>query len=153
MLVAGDLAPDFAASNQDGTEVRLSGLRGAPVVLYFYPKAGTAGCTRESVAFAKLHGAFQSKGVRIIGISVDDVERQKRFSEDCRLPFPLLSDTSREIARAYGALGAFGHAKRVTFLIDGNGRIAEVIDAFLPGQHVERAQQHWLGPGPDPSAP
>src|SRR5579863_2711632 len=101
MLVAGDVAPDFTASAQDGTKVTLSSLRGAPVILYFYPKAGTAGCTRESEAFAELHGEFLSKGVRILGISVDGVERQQRFAEDCRLPFPLLSDSNREIARSY----------------------------------------------------
>jgi len=153
MLVAGDVAPDFTATAQDGTPLRLSQLLGSPVILYFYPKAGTPGCTRESVAFGKLHGEFRSKGIRIVGISVDDVERQRKFSESCSVPFPLVSDSSREIARSYGVLGAFGHAKRVTFLIDSTGRITEVIDAFLPSPHVEHARRRWLGTGDGPSVP
>ncbi len=150
MLVAGDRAPDFTAKTQDGTPFRLSDLRGVPVILYFYPKASSAGCTRESVEFAKFHGEFAAQGVRIVGISVDDVEKQKAFAEECHLPFPLLADTTREIARAYGALGAFGLAKRVTFLIDGSGRIDDVIDTLLPKAHVERARQRWAPCGPRP---
>jgi thioredoxin-dependent peroxiredoxin len=145
VLVAGDAAPEFTAPDQEGRPVRLADLRGGPVVLYFYPKAGTAGCTRESVAFAQLHQSLASKGVRIIGVSVDDVVRQKQFAEECALPFPLLSDASREIARSYGVLGAFGHAKRVTFLLGPDGRILEVVESMLPGPHIERARARWLG--------
>ena len=150
MLAPGDVAPEFEADAQDGTRLRLSQFRGSPLVLYFYPKASSLGCTRESVSFAQLHDEFQAKGVRIVGISVDDVEQQKRFAENCHLPFPLLSDANREIARSYGALGAFGLAKRVTFLIDADGRISDVVDSFLPGPHSERARQRWLQPGTGP---
>lgn len=152
MLVVGDVAPEFAARAQDGTTVRLSELRGNPVILYFYPRASSAGCTRESMEFARLYGEFQSNRVRVLGISVDDVDRQREFAEECHLPFPLLADPSKEIARSYGALGVLGLAKRVTFLIDGTGRIVEVIDSLLPRAHAERARQHWGPPG-RPSPP
>lgn len=148
MLVAGDLAPAFSATTQDGSTFRLEELRGSPAVLYFYPKAGSAGCTRESIAFARIHDELARRGVRVVGVSVDDVSRQRQFAEKCSLPFPLVSDESRDVARAYGVLGAFGHAKRVTFLLDPNGRILEVVESILPGPHVDRTRARWLDAPP-----
>jgi peroxiredoxin Q/BCP len=152
VLVSGDKAPEFTGRTADGGAFRLSDLRGSSVVLYFYPRANSLGCTRESVSFALLHGALGEKGVRIVGVSVDDVNDQRRFAEKCSLPFPLVADASKEIARLYGVLGAFGHAKRVTFFIDPEGRVVDTVDSILPGPHVDRARRLWLASGPAPSA-
>jgi len=139
MLTVGDLAPEFEGRTSDGRHVRLSDFRGRTVVLYFYPKASSPGCTRESKQFAAHHPTFRSHQVEVVGVSVDSAVAQQRFKETCALPFPLLADESKEISRAYGVLGAFGLAKRVTFIIDGTGRVARIVDSFLPGPHVEQA--------------
>ena len=144
MLARGALAPDFEAPTADGSLLRLSSLRGGPVVLYFYPKAGTAGCTRESIGFAGLFPALAPRGVRVVGVSVDDADRQHRFAEDCSLPFPLVADPGKAIARLYGVLGAFGLARRVTFLLDADGRVSDIVDSFLPGPHVDRVRDRLL---------
>ncbi len=153
MLAPGDLAPDFEAPTADGGWIKLSGFRGAPVVIYFFPKAGTAGCTRESLGFASLFPSLAPRGVRVVGVSVDDAEHQHRFAENCALPFPLVADPGKEIARRYGVLGAFGLARRVTFVLDKDGRVADVIDSFLPGPHVQRVRDRLLAGGPHPVAP
>ena len=155
MLVPGDMAPEFTGRTSDGGTFKLSDLRGSSVILYFYPRANSPGCTRESLSFAHLSPAFGDRGVRIVGVSVDEIEEQRRFSERCSLPFPLVSDATKEVARLYGVLGAFGHAKRVTFYLDPQGRVLQVVDSILPGPHVQRARDLWLGtpaPGPSPTA-
>ncbi len=151
MLARGDLAPDFEAPTSDGKRLTLSSLRGAPVVVYFFPKAGTAGCTRESLGFAHLFPALEPRGVRVVGVSVDDLEHQSRFAENCSLPFPLIADPGKEIARRYGVLGAFGLARRVTFLLDKDLRVTDVVESFLPGPHVQAVRQRLLSePGASP---
>ncbi len=144
MLQPGDLAPDFEGLSTRGAGFRLSTLRGGPVVLYFYPRAGSLGCTYESIGFAKEHAALREKGVSVVGVSVDSVDDQKRFLETCSLPFPLVADSDQTIARRFGVLGAFGHARRVTFLIDGTGRILQVVDSIRPGAHVVAAKRTFL---------
>jgi len=144
MLQPGDLAPDFEGLSTRGAGFRLSTLRGGPVVLYFYPRAGSLGCTYESIGFAKEHAALREKGVSVVGVSVDSVDDQKRFLETCSLPFPLVADSDQTIARRFGVLGAFGHARRVTFLIDGTGRILQVVDSIRPGAHVTAAKRTFL---------
>ena len=151
MLVAGELAPEFSGRTAGGGSFRLSGLRGSSVILYFYPRANSPGCTRESLSFAHLAAAFGERGVRIVGVSVDEIEEQRRFAERCSLPFPLVSDGTKEVARLYGVLGAFGHAKRVTFYLDPQGRVLDVVDSILPGPHVQRARELWLTPASAPS--
>ncbi|HXQ49386.1 MAG TPA: peroxiredoxin [Thermoplasmata archaeon] len=151
MLAPGDLAPDFEAPTSDGTQLKLSSLRGAPVVVYFFPKAGTAGCTRESLGFAHLFPSLAPRGVRVVGVSVDDLDHQQRFAENCSLPFPLVADPGKEIARRYGVLGAFGLARRVTFLLDKDLRVTDVVESFLPGPHVQRVRLRLLAdPAPPP---
>lgn len=144
VLARGEKAPEFSATAQSGSPFSSRELEGAPAIVYFYPKANSAGCTRESQEFAHHFDAFARRGVRIVGVSVDDVAEQRRMTEKCSLPFPLLADTSKEVARKFGVLGAFGHAKRVTFLLDAQGRVLEVVDSFLPGPHVQRARDRWL---------
>ena len=139
MLAVGDAAPDFSAPTSQGATIDLARFRGRPVVLYFYPKAGTTGCTIEAKEFAQHYPEFERAGVALVGVSVDSVEAQTRFSESCHLPFPLVSDADRAIARRYGALGLLGTAKRVTFWIGPDGRIEEVHAGMLPGPHVRGA--------------
>lgn len=108
-------------------------------MLYFYPKAGTTGCRLEAQGFAQHYSEFQQAGVAVVGISVDRFDAQKRFSDDCHLPFPLIADADGAIARAYGVLGLLGLAKRVTFWVDPEGRVVEVIQGMLPGPHLRAA--------------
>lgn len=152
MLAVGDVAPDFEAATGQGTRLRLSTLKGRRVILYFFPKASSAGCTRESIGFAHYYPSFRDQGVEIVGISVDDVPDQKRFGEECSLPFPLVADPEKEIARRFGVLGVLGVAKRVTFLLDADGRVVEVVDSILPKPHVQRARERFLGPRPPDAA-
>lgn len=145
MIAVGDIAPDFEGQTDRGDRLRLSGLRGHPVVLYFYPKAGSLGCTHESQEFAHRYPAFRDKEVQIVGVSVDDVASQRRFQEKCSLPFPLVADGDREISRSYGVLGAFGLARRVTFVLDGEGRVVHIVESMLPGPHVTGVARLLLG--------
>lgn len=152
MIQPGDVAPDFEGISTQGTGFRLSSLRGGPVVLYFYPRAGSLGCTYESIGFAKEHAALRERGVSIVGVSVDSLSDQKRFLETCSLPFPLVSDGDQAIARRFEVLGAFGHARRVTFLLDAESRVLQVIDSIRPGTHVTAAKRMFLG-RPEPAGP
>ena len=139
MVEVGSEAPDFEAPGPDGRPFHLAETRGAPVVLYFYPKAHTAGCAREAREFARHHDEFARRGIRVVGVSVDAVEDQRSFAEECRVPFPLVADSSGAIARRYGVLGAFRRAQRVTFLLGPDFRVQEVIRSILPGPHVAGA--------------
>ena len=109
------------------------------MVLFFYPKANSLGCTVEARGFSEHYLEFTSAGVEVVGVSVDSVEAQKRFQEKCSLPFPLIADRDRAIAQKYGVLGLLGMAKRVTFLIGADGQVTDVIEGMSPGPHVRRA--------------
>lgn len=139
MLNIGDLAPEFALQDKNGETVTLSSLRGKRVVLYFYPKDNTPGCTRQACAFAGLYGEFQKRGVEVVGISRDSVTSHGRFAEKHSLPFLLLSDSTLETIRAYGVWQekklygklSFG-VVRTTFLIDEEGRITRIMPKVKP---------------------
>jgi peroxiredoxin Q/BCP len=146
MIATGDAAPDFVAPNQDGTPFRLSSLKGSPVVLYFYPKADTPGCTIETKGFRDVQGEYLARKVRVVGVSVDDCPAQKAFAQKYSIGFPLIADTSKSVATAYGVLGPRGLARRVTFLIDAQGKVLEVIEASSPDPHLERARARFLTP-------
>ena len=139
MLTAGAEAPDFTASTADGAPFTLSSLRGRPVVLYFYPKANSPGCTVEARGFTEHFPDFVRAGIAVVGVSADTVGAQARFREKCAIPYPLVADRDRSIARSYGVLGLLGMAKRVTFFLNEEGRIVEVLDGILPRPHVRRA--------------
>jgi thioredoxin-dependent peroxiredoxin len=139
MIEPGAIAPDFQGTTQDGQPISLAAYRGRPVVLYFYPKANTAGCTAEARGFAEHYPELQKAGAEVIGVSVDSVESQKSFAEKCHLPFPLVADHDKAIARQYGVLGFLGIAKRVTFLLNADGQVVERVDGMMPGRHVQRA--------------
>jgi thioredoxin-dependent peroxiredoxin len=147
MLAVGQAAPDFEAPTQAGTPLTLSSLRGKPVVLYFYPKAYTSGCTLETKGFADHYPEFQRAGFEVIGISVDSVATQKGFAEKCHAAFPLVADSDKAIARRYGVLGFLGVAKRVTFFLGPDGNVAEIVEGMLPGPHLKRALERIGRPG------
>ncbi len=144
MIASGTPAPDFEAPDQNGQPFRLSSLKGAPVVLYFYPKADTPGCTIESKGFQSHLPEFTAHGVRVVGVSTDDCPAQKAFAEKYGLAFPLVADSAHAVAKQYGVLGPRGTARRVTFLIDREGTVVEVVDGSAPDPHVERARARFL---------
>ena len=135
MLTAGMRAPDFALTDKDGNTVRLSDFLGRKVVLYFYPKDNTPGCTRQACAFAGAYDAFREKQVTVIGISRDSVASHVKFAEKYALPFVLLSDPERQAIEAYGVWQEkknYGKVSmgvvRTTYLIDENGVIVKAMD-------------------------
>ena len=135
MLETGMIAPDFTLSDKDGNAVSLSDFRGKKVVLYFYPKDNTPGCTRQACAFAASYDAFRENNIAVIGISRDSVASHVKFAEKYNLPFVLLSDPERIAIEAYGVwqekkmAGKIGMGVvRSTYLIDENG----VIEAVMP---------------------
>lgn len=144
MVNVGDPAPDFDAPTADGKSLSLASLRGAPVILYFYPQADTPGCTRESKEFRDIYPEFTAKKVHVVGVSVDDVEEQKAFAEKYGLPFPLVADSEKSVAKRYGVLRESGRARRVTFLIGADGRVEEIVDVGAPEPHVAKARARFL---------
>ncbi len=150
MVGVGEHAPEFDGRTSDGGTLTSSTLRGHPLVLYFYPKANTSGCTAEARGFAEQYGAFQKAGVQVVGVSVDSVAAQRSFRERCDLPFPLIADDDKRIARAYDVLGFLGMAKRVTFLIGPDGTVEAVHQGVLPAPHVRAALDHWPIAGASP---
>lgn len=150
MIAAGAPAPDFVGTAADGSRIDSSTFRGRPLILYFYPKANTTGCTMEARGFSEHYSALEQAGIAVVGVSVDTVEEQKRFAESCEVPFPLVADRERSISKLYGVLGLFGIAKRVTFFIDAKGTVTEVVQGMMPGPHVRRAVELARAPnGPD----
>jgi peroxiredoxin Q/BCP len=129
----GQPAPDFALRADDGKEIRLSALRGQPVVLYFYPKDDTPGCTREACAFRDRKSELAARGAAVLGVSPDDVTSHGKFRDRYSLNFPLLADTDHQVADAYGAWrekNMYGKKsmgiQRSTFLIDRAGKVRKV---------------------------
>lgn len=137
----GEAAPDFELPTDGGGRLRLSEQRGHPVVLYFYPKDDTSGCTRQAVDFSQMRDQFEQIGVRLIGISPDDSESHDRFKAKHGLAITLASDTDKRVLEAYGVWkekSMYGRrymgVERSTFLIDGDGRIARIWrDVKVPG--------------------
>jgi thioredoxin-dependent peroxiredoxin len=143
-LTAGVLAPDFELESTDGT-VSLSGLRGSRVVLYFYPKDDTPGCTREACSFRDSMSRLQGHGATILGVSKDSMDSHQRFREKYGLPFALASDPENAVAKSYGAFGTkkmYGKEVtgtiRSTFLIDPQGYIERVWSPVKVDGHVDQ---------------
>ncbi len=136
----GDMAPNFNLQDQSGNAHELADYRGKWLVLYFYPKDDTPGCTTEACEFRDNIFAFKKLNSQIVGISLDDESSHKDFAEKYSLPFPLLADTGQKVATAYGVLGkmvGMSYAKRETFLIDPEGRIARHYPKVSPKSHSE----------------
>lgn len=143
-LAEGNPAPDFTLPGDGGSEIALSAYRGGAVVLYFYPKDNTSGCTKEAEAFNGLADAFAKAGATIVGVSPDGVKSHDKFKEKFGLSFPLASDESHAVSEAYGVWkekSMYGRKymgiERSTFLIDGKGKVAKVWrNVKVPG-HAE----------------
>lgn len=157
MIAVGEPAPDFEAPDSAGRSLRLSSLRGRKVLLYFFPKAFTAGCAAETRQFGVLAPALAERGILVLGISVDPAETQRRFAVSCKATFPLLSDATKAISRSYGVLSVLGVAKRVSFLIDEAGVVRGTKSSVLPGPHLDWAEGLRTGgsapPEGSPSGP
>jgi peroxiredoxin Q/BCP len=140
-LTAGVAAPEFDLVDQHGERHSLEAHRGKWVVLYFYPKNDTPGCTKEACGFRDDIFSLRALSVQVLGISVDSTESHARFAEKHGLPFPLLADEDGSVARAYDALFSLGFvkwAKRHTFIIDPQGRLAKVYRDVDPATHSDR---------------
>ena len=132
----GSAAPDFVALTTSGQTIRLSDYRGKKVVLYFYPKDDTPGCTVEGCGFRDNYQKILAAGAEILGVSVDNVESHKMFAEKYKLPFPLVADPDRKITESYGVYNdKWKMARRVTFIIDEKGNVAKVFDPVKPDVH------------------
>jgi thioredoxin-dependent peroxiredoxin len=132
------VAPDFTLPAQDGTNVQLSKLRGQWVVLYFYPRDATPGCTLEAHNFEKDQPQYAARKAIVLGVSVDSVDSHKKFCAKENLNFRLLADTDKKVADAYGSLSNFllvKVASRHTFIIDPNGKIARTFTEVKPASH------------------
>ncbi|NPA42906.1 MAG: thioredoxin-dependent thiol peroxidase [Chlorobi bacterium] len=144
-LREGDPAPDFTGINQDGKEVSLRDFRGKKLILFFFPKAMTPGCTKEAVNLAENYRLLKEKGFEVLGVSPDPPERQKKFKEKYNLPFDLIADPDKKILNAYGVWGKkkmygreYEGVHRTTFIIDENGRIEHIIRKVKTGDHARQ---------------
>ncbi|MDP3722061.1 MAG: thioredoxin-dependent thiol peroxidase [Candidatus Omnitrophota bacterium] len=143
-LRVGAVAPPFSLTATDGQTLSLSALRGKQVVLYFYPKDDTPGCTKEACSFRDHLSRFTRRGAVVLGVSRDDVASHQRFTQKFRLPFPLLSDPDAAVCKAYGVFkqkSLYGRTywgiERTTFLIDERGRIARIFPKVKVDGHTE----------------
>jgi peroxiredoxin Q/BCP len=137
LLGVGDAAPDFQATTKAGDRVSLASMKGQPVVVYFYPKDETPGCTTEACAFRDAWNKFAAKHVGLIGVSRDTEQSHREFVKHHELPFPLAADEDGAISKAYGVQSTLGMSARVTFLVGADGRIAKVWPKVDPGVHAD----------------
>ena len=144
MLKEGDDAPDFNAKDQDGNDVKLADLKDQRVVLYFYPKDDTPGCTKEACSFRDAADVYKAKGIRVLGVSTDNEKSHQKFISKFQLPFDLLADTDKQIVEAYGVWGEksmygkkYMGTSRKTFLIDGDGKVVKIFDKVDVAAHAD----------------
>jgi len=142
MLKVGDIAIDFTLPNEKGENITLSKFKGKKIVLYFYPKDNTPGCTKEACAFRDIYQEILDKGAVVIGISPDSIISHQKFKEKHNLPFYLLSDEDHKICELYGAWGekkmygkTYMGVKRITYVIDENFKIMAVFPKVSPAKH------------------
>lgn len=142
-LKKGDAAPDFSGKDQNGNAVQLSDFKGSKLVLYFYPKDDTPGCTKEACNLRDNYQVLLDAGYKILGVSVDDEASHQKFIEKYDLPFPLLADTDKSVVEAYGVWGErsmfgkkFMGTKRVTYVIDEAGKIAHIFKKVKTEDHA-----------------
>ena len=142
MISPGDVAPDFELQNQDGETVKLSQFRGSPVVLYFYPKADTPGCTTQACGIRDRQDEYQAAGAVVLGVSPDEPKKLRKFADKFSLPFTLLADVGHEVADEYGVWvekTMYGRTywgnQRATFVIDADGKVQTVLPKVSPKTH------------------
>jgi peroxiredoxin Q/BCP len=145
MIEEGSPAPDFELTSDSGETVKLSALRGKPVVLYFYPKDDTPGCTTQACGIRDAYGEFEQAGAVVLGVSPDDEKSHVKFRKKYDLPFPLLADTEHEVAERYGVWGekkfmgrTYLGVKRWTFVIAEDGTVKKVFPDVKPAEHVDK---------------
>ncbi|MGH3049258.1 MAG: thioredoxin-dependent thiol peroxidase, partial [Gaiellaceae bacterium] len=144
VLQAGQQAPDFELAADDGATVRLSELRGKPVVLYFYPKDDTPGCTTQACGIRDSYGEFEEAGAVVLGVSPDSAATHVKFKEKFGLPFPLLADAEHEVSERYGVWGektymgrTYMGVSRSTFVIAPDGAVAKALHGVKPATHAD----------------
>jgi peroxiredoxin Q/BCP len=144
VIEEGKPAPDFELKSDTGDAVKLSDFRGRPVVLYFYPKDDTPGCTAEACEFRDAYDVYRERGAEVLGVSPDDVTSHEKFKSKYQLPFTLLADPEHEVADKYGVWGERKFAgktymgiNRSTFVIDGEGNVARAMLGIKPAGHAE----------------
>lgn len=144
MLKEGDAAPNFVANDQDGNEVKLADFSGSRVVLYFYPKDDTPGCTKEACSFRDANDVYAEKGIKVLGVSTDSEKSHQKFISKFNLPFTLLADTDKKIVNDYGVYGEksmygkkYMGVLRKTFLIDEAGKIKKIFDKVNVSEHAD----------------
>jgi peroxiredoxin Q/BCP len=139
MVEEGQPAPDFELASDSGDTVRLSNLRGTPVVLYFYPRDDTPGCTKQACGIRDEYGRFREAGAVVLGVSSDTQASHARFKEKYRLPFTLLADPDKTAGEAYGVTKEGSNSfRRSTFVIDADGNVASVMRRVKPDEHAEQ---------------
>lgn len=137
LLPVGSPAPELSATDQAGKAHSLTEERGHPVIVYFYPKDGTPGCTKEACAFRDTWKGFTDAGVQVFGVSSDDQKSHEQFAKEKKLPFPILADPEHKWITAFGVGTRLGMASRVSFLLDKNGTVAKVYPDVDPAFHVD----------------
>jgi peroxiredoxin Q/BCP len=144
VIIEGDKAPDFTLHSDMGDEVTLSSLRGKPVVLYFYPKDDTPGCTTQACGIRDAWGEFERAGAVVLGVSPDDERSHVKFRDKYKLPFTLLADTDHHVAETYGVWGekkymgrSYMGVSRSTFVIGGDGTVKKVFEKVKPDTHAD----------------
>jgi peroxiredoxin Q/BCP len=149
-LKIGDKAPDFKALDQNGAPVSLKSYKGQKVVLYFYPKDDTPGCTAQACNLRDNFALLQDKGIVVLGVSVDEVKKHKKFEDKYKLPFTLVSDATQEIVAAYGVWGekkfmgkTYMGTSRVSFLINEQGKIVHIIEKVDTKNHTAQILDFW----------
>lgn len=140
----GEVAPDFIAKNQNGNEIKLSDYRGKRVVLYFYPKDDTPGCTKQACSLRDSFDVFADKNIKIFGVSTDNETSHQKFISKFSLPFDLLADTDKKLVETYGVYGEknmYGRKymgiNRTTFLIDEDGKIKKIFNKVKVAEHAD----------------
>jgi thioredoxin-dependent peroxiredoxin len=144
MISEGEPAPDFELTSDTGETVKLSELRGKPVVLYFYPRDDTPGCTTQACGIRDAYGEFERAGAVVLGVSPDDERSHVKFREKYGLPFTLLADTDHAVAERYGVWGekkylgkSYLGVNRSTFVIDADGNVQKVMHGVKPATHAD----------------
>ncbi|GAB4554800.1 MAG: peroxiredoxin [Pleurocapsa sp.] len=135
-LAVGTVAPDFTTIDDEGNTVSLSDFKGKVVVMYFYPKDDTPGCTKQAQSFRDRYAEYQNKDMVVLGVSMDDRTSHQKFKEKYGLPFTLLVDSDGAITNAYDVSGG-SYAKRVTYIIDGEGKITHVDSNVNTSSHAD----------------